>query len=183
MPAPPEFPDGCRKVRRCKILHHTKAQYPRRANCDGGIACKITIDLNGIQEHRQHHNTALPPLRIAVDRVHNNRNAIRQDELEKIPPEKNQNSIPKILVAFMFLFHGMNLRQKISDALDGTGRDSRKEGNKQCIGNKAFFCLCIPPVAVDHIAECLQCIKRNSHWQKCLCKYSGKQHGPVFTAK
>src|ERR1044072_6292645 len=51
MPATPELLHRAGYIRKIKILLELKAKHPAKADGHIGVACKVTIDLQGITDH------------------------------------------------------------------------------------------------------------------------------------
>ena len=104
MPPPPEFRYGFGKIRAVKILHQTKSHDLRSPYRNQGISRKITVYLYGKQDARQQIICPLIITRAAIDRIHQDPNAVGNDNLLEISPEHDQKPPPEILIGKNMLF-------------------------------------------------------------------------------
>ena len=97
MPAPPEFLDVRRQIRRTEIFLQVIAQQLCAANGNLRIAVEVAIDLERKQDDTK--NQVHPPAVgvIGQNRINDNSNAIRNDQLQHQTISYRQEAITEIV--------------------------------------------------------------------------------------
>ena len=81
VPAPPELRHRLRGVRRVEVLHQPDAEDLCRADRDRRVAREVAVDLERKEHRRDDKIPALILGVVVVDRIHHDRDAVREHEL------------------------------------------------------------------------------------------------------
>ena len=164
MPPAPEFRDGSRKMRCVEVLHQLNPQNFGGTHGDHGISGEVAVDLHGKKDGRQHAVPAVKRRNIAVDHVNKDRDAVRQNDLQKVSPQHQKQTFLGPLIAEPVGYG--QLLQEISGALDRPRDQLREEGDKQRISEKIMLRRNITPIDVNGVSERLKDEERDAHRQE-----------------
>ena len=154
MPPPPEFLDGLSEIGRIKVFRQIDAQHFRRADGHIGVARKVAVDLQGIDQSGEHQEDAGIALIAAIDRIDEDRRPVRNAELQEKAPGQDQEAPAQL--GKVRLLGLLILGQQLVAPADRAGEDLRKEGDKQCKPQKILFRLVFAFIDVDQVPRRLE---------------------------
>lgn len=163
MPAPPEAGNALCKIRCPEIGIQLQTKNSCSADRDGGVACKIRIDLKGEGKASDDGLHGSAGKKILPDIVHENSCAVGDDHLHKKAPQHQGKAGGYVKIRGLFgLRKSSNLRKKAVCSCNRSCCDLRKEADKECIVRKASLGRDFPMEDIGEIADGLEQVKGDS---------------------
>ena len=164
MPPAPEILHRIRQIRALEIGQQIEAQDLSRSSGNVRISREIAVDLKRIQYRSQNNLHSAEGAELTVDRIHRNRDPVRDQKLLAESPENQEAAVPDTLDITHILPRKLpNLSQQITAPLDRSlhqlGEESLKQGKPQQI----FLCFRPALPYVCQITDGLKGVKGNSH--------------------
>lgn len=160
MPAPPEAGNALCKIRCPEIGIQLQTKNSCSADRDGGVACKIRIDLKGEGKGSDDGLHGSAGEKILPDIVHENSCAVGDDHLHKKAPQHQGKAGGYVKIRGLFgLRESSDLRKKAVCSCNRSCCDLRKEADKECIVRKASLGRDFPMEDIGEIADGLEQVK------------------------
>ena len=164
VPPPPELRHRLREVRAVEILHQLEPHHLRRPHGNRRIAAEVAVYLHGEQHARQKVLAPLVPVHIPIDRVHQERDPVRNDDLLEVPPEHQEEPPAHVLIREGSF--PANLPQEVLRALNRPCDKLGEERHEQRILEEVPLHVDFLPVHVHRVAQRLEDVEGDPHRQK-----------------
>lgn len=163
MPASPETGDALCKIRRPEIGIQLQTKNSCGADRDGGVACKIRIDLKGEGKRSDDGLHGSAGKKILPDIVHENSCAVGDDHLHEKAPQHQGKAGGYVKIRRLFgLRESSDLRKKAVCSCNRACRNLRKEADKECIVREASLGRDFSAEDIGEIADGLEQVKGDS---------------------
>lgn len=163
MPASPEAGDALCKIRRPEIDIQLKTKNSCGADRDGGVACKIGIDLKGEGKGSDDGLHGSAGKKILPDIVHENSGAVRDDHLHEKAPQHQGKAGGYAKIRRLFgLRESSDLRKKAVCSCNRACRNLREEADKERIVREASLSRDFSVEDIGEIADGLEQIEGDS---------------------
>ena len=136
MPAAPKFRIGAGEIGRLKVIDQIDAQQLGRPHSDGGAAGEIAVQLHTEQQRGHNQKPAIKAVFQRVYGIYKDGRTVRNDNFEEVPPNQQQYAVPQMIK--LQLLGCMELGKQTFAPADGTRRQLREKGHKQCDLQQAF---------------------------------------------